>query len=212
MIQQVGDRAKFSERGWSITDHSPSLQAEPGSKYPLVLVSPKLTPTPPMSSATTIPTSKTMAIVKPSTGVKYPTLICLSEEARARISASQEKELDLWGREVASSPSTSVRLKKSVPLTSFGRMSEVYLAATEDGTLPQYSIKWPKQGILSNGKFSTPSTSVSLKTESVSLSSVLVPTSEVPEKYFLSRKQEDKIFATLNQVQDKPTDATTQKE
>lgn len=197
-IKQIGTMRKGQNgRIYSQDGQSPTLsgtRAGTGTVVPFVLVSPKLTPTPPMSSDTTTPMLKTMATVPKSTGVKYPTLICLSEEARVKISPLLERELGLLGLGLGLPTSISGRLKKSVPLDSFGKMYEVYFQVTEDGTLSQYSIKWPKQGILSNGKFSTPSTSVSLKTESVSLSSVLVQTSEVPEKYFLKEEYIEKLL------------------
>lgn len=71
-------------------------------------------------------------------------------------------------------------------------MLKVLSQAIKDGTLPKCKLKWPKQGTLSDGKFSTPKTSVYLKTGSASLSSVLEE--NVDEKYYLSEENTKKIL------------------
>src|SRR3990167_4548698 len=80
--------------------------------YYLVSVSPKSTNMPPKFLNTTTQMSKTTATVKQSTGLKFPTLICLSVEALAKTLASLASELELREREVDLFGNTSVVLKK----------------------------------------------------------------------------------------------------
>src|SRR3989339_1125122 len=153
---------------------------------PRVLVSPRSTNMPPPSLNIDSLTPQIMATLKKSIGVKYPTLTYSSVEARARISAWLEnvKALAEQGRDYFLS--TSVRSNKNVLTFLSGRMLKAFSRSIEDSILQQSSLSFPKQGILSGGKFSTPKISVSLKTESASLSSVVE--TQVPEKYFLSDK------------------------
>lgn len=194
-------RKKQNGCGWKDSEVSYTLDrlATQG-----VLVSPRLTSMHPPSCDTDSPTSKTMAPSRTSTGQPFPILICSSAEVLAKISPSLESEQGSLGLGADLPTSTSVRSKKSVPLTSSGRMSKVFSQATEDGTLPLFSIKWPKRGILSGGKFSTPKISVSLKTANASLSSVLE--TEVPEKYFLSQETQEKIMEKVRAIPQKRAD------
>ena len=128
--------------------------------------------------------TKIMVTSQKSSGVEYPTLTSLSEEALAKTLASLEKEKDSLVAGVDYSITTSARSKKSNLSILSGKTLEVLCQAIMDGTLPRYKMSFPKQGTLSRGKFSTPSTLESLKIENVSLSSVLEE--NVPEKYFLS--------------------------
>ena len=188
----------------------PALNSTMYKEPYLVLDIPKSTSTPPKSSSIITQMSKTMATAKKSTGLMFPTLTCLQGEVHARTFLSLESVQELSGKEVDLFGSSSDVLKKKNLSILSGRMLKECLVLGEDSTSQTYSLRFPKQGILSGGRFSTPKTSVSLKTESVSLSSVLE--TEVPQKYFLSEEQTERIFRTLNQEQTKPTDDMIQTE
>src|SRR3990167_2890267 len=117
---------------------------------------------------------------------KYPILICLQVEALAKISALPVSVQELWGAEADLFGSISVAYEKNSQDILFGKMLKELCLHEGDGISQTFSLLFPKKGILFGGKFSTPKISVSLKTESVSLSSVLEK--EVPQKYFLSEK------------------------
>src|SRR3990167_11215248 len=88
----------------------------------LVSVSPKSTNMPPKFLNTTTQMSKTTATVKQSTGLKFPTLICLSVEALAKTLASLASELELREREVDLFGNTSVAYEKNSQDILFGKM------------------------------------------------------------------------------------------
>lgn len=77
-----------------------------------------------------------------------------------------------------------------------GKMLKGLCHQTRDLISLGCSTSFPKQGILSGGKFSTQKISVCPKTESVYLSSVLE--TEVPQKYFLSEKAINRLGEYLN--------------
>ena len=82
--------------------------------------------------------------------------------------------------------------KKINPLTFSLRTLRICLVLMEDGISPDCSLKWNKQGMMQNGKYSTPKISECHKTEKgASLSDILE--AEVPQKYFLSKEQTEKI-------------------
>ena len=83
--------------------------------------------------------------------------------------------------------------KKIDPLTFSLRTLRICLALMEDGISPDCSLKWSRGGgMMQNGKCSTLRTSEFHKTEKgASLSDILE--NEVPQKYFLSREQTEKI-------------------
>ena len=121
-----------------------------------------------------------------SNGEKYPTLKFSLEERPAKTLAWLESEKgSLVNGADYSLNSLKPSKLRSLSILS-GRMLRELSQATKAGTLPKCSISFPKQAIICGGKFSTQSISVSRKTESVSLSSVLE--TEVPQKYFLSQK------------------------
>src|SRR3990167_6142676 len=127
-----------------------------------------------------------MEIAQKLIGDKFPTLISSQEEALVRISRLQAKDEDLPVQNHLSLGSSYELYEKSdLPILS-GKMLKVSCLAEADGTLGTSLLLFPKVGILSGGKFSTPKISVSLKTESVSLSAVLE--TKIPQKYFLSDK------------------------
>src|SRR3990167_630780 len=125
-----------------------------------------------------------MAIVKQSTGNKCPTLICLRGGLPVKIFQSLAKDEGLGVQEVLSLGSLSEHYAVKSHDISFGKTLEGLCHHEAGGILPTSLLLFPKVGILSGGRFSTPKTSVSLKTESVSLSSVLE--TKIPKKYFLS--------------------------
>ena len=82
--------------------------------------------------------------------------------------------------------------KKINPLTFSLRTLRICLALMEDGISPGCSLKWSRGGMMQNGKCSTLKTSECRKTEKgCSLSDILED--EVPQKYFLSKEQTEKI-------------------
>ena len=82
--------------------------------------------------------------------------------------------------------------KKINPLTFSLRTLKICLVLMEDGISPGCSWKWNKMGMMRNGKCSTLKISECHKTEKgCSLSDILEE--EVPQKYFLSKEQTEKI-------------------
>ena len=132
-----------------------------------------------------------MEIAQQLNGNKLPILICSSGEVPAKIFQSlvSGEGLPVQGLLSLGSSYDAYALKNLDILS--GRMLKELCLAEADGTLPTSLLLFPKVGILYGGKFSTPKISVSLKTESVSLSSVLEK--EVPKKYFLSEKIQKRL-------------------
>jgi DNA (cytosine-5)-methyltransferase 1 len=82
--------------------------------------------------------------------------------------------------------------KKINPLTFSLRTLKICLVLMEDGISPDCSLKWSSGGMMQNGRCSTPKISECHKTgKDVSLSDILE--GEVPQKYFLSKEQTEKI-------------------
>ena len=82
--------------------------------------------------------------------------------------------------------------KKIDPLTFSLRTLKICLVLMEDGISPDCSLKWSSGGMMRNGRCSTPKISECHKTgKDVSLSDILE--GEVPQKYFLSKEQTEKI-------------------
>ncbi len=172
-----------------------TLGASCWKEPPLVLVSPKSTVMPPPSSDTDSLTSRTMATSPKSTGLKYPTLICSSAEALASLSQSLENGPAFQEHQDYSWNTSVVSKRKSLNILS-GRMLKAYCRVVREQTSPIFSIRFPKLGIHSLGKFSTPSTSEFRKTGSAcSLSDILEP--NPPEKYFLSPTMTEFILQPL---------------
>src|SRR3990167_4080646 len=113
-----------------------------------------------------------MEIAQKSNGTKLPILICSLGEVPAKIFQSlvSGEGLPVQGL-LSLGSSYDVYALNNLDILS-GRMLKELCLAEADGTLRTSLLLFPKVGILSGGKFSTPKTSVSLKTESVSLSSV----------------------------------------
>lgn len=117
-------------------------------------------------------------------------------EPHARISLSEVKEEDLTETEALSLEKYLGSLKrfgkKIDPNGSSMKTLRECLAVTEDLTSCPYSLKWIGGGTTSNGKYSSLVISGFLRNESEStLSDILED--EVPEKYFLSTEQMNKI-------------------
>ena len=114
-----------------------------------------------------------------------------ASDSLARTSASVESKTDLEEAvhlcfsELCTLLDSS---KKKRSLNGYSsRMLRTFLALTEDGISPDFSLSWTRGGTMQNGKFSTVKTSVSRRTENgVSLSDILE--AEVDEKYFLSQQ------------------------
>ena len=82
--------------------------------------------------------------------------------------------------------------KKINPLTFSLRTLKICLVLMEDGISPDCSLKWIGQGMMQNGKCSTPKILECHKTgKDVLLLDILE--AEVPQKYFLSKEQTEKI-------------------
>ena len=145
-----------------------------------------------------------METYKKSTEEPYPSLICSSEEALAKISrwlederASLEEGRDFF-------MSTSEYSGKAVVNILSGKMLQVLYLRIRDGTLPALSISFPKQAIMSHGSFLTRSRLVYRRTASAcSLSDILEK--DVPQKYFLSPK----AVALIQKFRAPSTPATT---
>lgn len=83
--------------------------------------------------------------------------------------------------------------KKIDPSTFLLRTLKTYLVLMQDLTLPDFSLRWMKLGMMQNGKFSIPKTSEFHRTgNDVLLLDILEE--NVPHKYFLSREQMEKII------------------
>lgn len=87
--------------------------------------------------------------------------------------------------------------KKINPLTFSLRTLKICLVLMEDGISPDCSLKWSREGMMQNGRCSTPKISECHKTgKDVLLSDILEE--EVPQKYFLSKEQTKKNSVSLN--------------
>ena len=83
--------------------------------------------------------------------------------------------------------------KKKDPLTCSLRTLKICLVLMEDGISPGFSLKWIGGGTMRNGVFSTVNTSESHKTGNAVLLSDILEV-EVPQKYFLSKEQTERII------------------
>ena len=121
-------------------------------------------------------------------------LISSSEGPRARDSASRESRMDLMTREAPSASPIANFLRLCVPGGSCGKTSPVFSVRIKGMTSGRSCEKLMKSGILSHGECWTLNLSEwtdslvpFLKEDSVcSLSDILVPISDVPQKYYLS--------------------------
>ena len=96
--------------------------------------------------------------------------------------------------------------KQRNPLTCSLRTLRICLVLMEDGISPDFSLSWTKTGTMRSGRFSTLNTSASRRTENVVLLSDILEV-EVPQKYFLSKEQTERIIFTESDTE-KDTDET----
>lgn len=132
-----------------------------------------------------------MEIVQQLNGRQYPTLICLQGEVHAKTfqSLANAGGFPVQNRLSLGNLSEHSELK-NLDISS-GKMLRECCLQEAVGTLPTSLVLFPKVGIICGGKFSTPKILVSLKTESVSLSSVLE--TKIPKRYFLSEKIQQRL-------------------
>ena len=135
---------------------------------------------------------RTMVMYVKLIGDRYPTLDFSSEEAHARIYRWLGSARGSLVNGVDYSTSSLKPSERKPLIILSGRMLRELSQAQRDGTLPRCSISFPNRATISGGRFSTQRTSVSPRTESVYLSSVLEK--KVPKKYFLSRGSIDSII------------------
>ena len=117
-----------------------------------------------------------------------------SQPTIAKVSAWPENEQDLKVNQVSFEKyfeSLGKSEKKIDPNGLSTRMLKECLAATEDLTTLPFSLKWMDWGMISNGKISTASITFPKIVSESTLSDILEDT--VPEKYFLSKEQMEKL-------------------
>ena len=117
-------------------------------------------------------------------------------DSRAKTSQLQENSLDFKGTVQAcflELCTLSDNSKKKIdPLTFSLRTLRICLVLMEDGISPDCSLKCSRGGMMQNGRCSTPKILECHRTEKgASLSDILE--GEVPQKYFLSKEQTEKI-------------------
>ena len=107
------------------------------------------------------------------------------EDFPVRMSVLPENEQDFVEREVV----CSLRLSGYYEKNNLGlyslKMLEDSLAATEDGTLPEFSLNWSMLGTHVNGKYVTQKITESPRTEKGCLLSDILE-DQAPDRYFLS--------------------------
>lgn len=119
-----------------------------------------------------------------------------ASDFHAKTSQLQENSLDFKGTVQACFSelcTLSDNSKKKInPFTFSLRTLRICLVLMEDGISPGCSLKWSRGGMMQNGRCSTPKISECHRTEKgASLSDILE--GEVPQKYFLSKEQTEKI-------------------
>ena len=128
------------------------------------------------------------ACPKPIVGVSEPL---------AKTSPLQENEQGLTETEVPSLEKyleSFGKLKKKVDLNGLStKMLRECLAATEDLTSLKFCLQWTNWGTIANGRFSTQKTGECHRTENACILSDILE-AEVPQKYFLSREQTERIL------------------
>ena len=133
-----------------------------------------------------------------------------ASDSLVKTSALQENSSDLLATAQACFSELCTFLdsskKKRDPLTYSLRMLRTCLVLMEDGISPDFSLKWTKAGMMRNGKFSTVSFSEFRNKESDCLLLDALE-EEVPQKYFLSKEQTQRIVFTESDTEE-DTDAT----
>ena len=119
-----------------------------------------------------------------------------ASDFHAKISQSQESKPDF--KETVQACFSELCIlsdsskKKIDPLTFSLRTLKICLVLMEDGISPDCSLKWIGRGMMQNGRCSIPKISECHRTgKDVLLSDILE--GEVPQKYFLSKEQTEKI-------------------
>ena len=135
-----------------------------------------------------------METLKKSIMKSCPILRFSSADHRARIFQWLEKEQDslVYGGDY-SFPTLPFSKSKSLVILS-SRMLKVCSQAMKEETLPKLSISFPKQGMMSGGRFSMPQTSVSHSIEKEYSFSELLE-DQISEKYFLNEKMKERILS-----------------
>ena len=130
----------------------------------------------------------------------YPISTLLPADFLAKASQSQEQEKDLTIQEER----CFLKLQELLPLKSLSisssKMFPVCLTTTKAGHLKQSSVHWIAWGIMCAGRYLTAKISEYPSHEiECSLSAILEE--NVPEKYYLSRKQAEKLLYKEKQTQ-----------
>ena len=123
-----------------------------------------------------------------------------ASDSHARTSPLPENSGDWSEKEVEyiTTLLTSSKAKRKVlnPHTYLLRTLRTCYRSMQDSTLPQFCLKWTKQGMTVGGRCLTPKTSESRRTVSVcSLSQILE--AEVDEKYYLSLEKTQQLLTSL---------------
>ena len=123
-----------------------------------------------------------------------------ASDSHARTSPLPENSGDWSEKEVEyiTTLLTSSKAKRKVlnPHTYLLRTLRTCYRLMQDSTLPQFCLKWTKQGMTVGGRCLTPKTSESRRTVSVcSLSQILE--AEVDEKYYLSPEKTQQLLTSL---------------
>ena len=117
-------------------------------------------------------------------------------DSPARTLASQDTNTDL--KEIAQAYFSELQTllnssKRKIDPTPFSlKMLRIYFLLIEDSTLQGFSLNWTKLGTMRSGKLSTRNTMASHKTAKECLLLDILE-EQVDGKYFLSRKQAEKI-------------------
>jgi len=130
--------------------------------------------------------------------VTYLEQTCGVSDFLVKISRSPENNWDSKGGVPACSTKcagcSKTKTKKINPDTCSSKMLRTYFQSTGDGISSICSIHWMKSATMQSGNFSILQTSEFLKTErGCSLSDILEE--NVPQKYFLSREQTERILS-----------------
>ena len=124
----------------------------------------------------------------------------VTSDSHARTSPLPENSGDWSEKEVEyiTTLLTSSKAKRKVlnPHTYLLRTLRTCYRSMQDSILPQFCLKWTKQGMTVGGRCLTPKTSESRRTVSVcSLSQILE--AEVDEKYYLSPEKTQQLLTSL---------------
>ena len=126
-----------------------------------------------------------------------------ASDSLVRTSLLPEKELDstendhLFSSKLCDCLTKGKRMDLASLDTFSLRTLKTFLASTEDSTSQKFSLRWMKEGTMRNGRCLTLKTSTSHRTGNAVLLSDILEV-DVPQKYFLSKEQTERIvFAEL---------------